>query len=110
MFPSIDESSVKSADRHEQAAILQIADIKPANPRQRLRLGELLVAQGVLTPAQLDGALNQRKRSGRRRGRILVEGRIATEEGIARATAVQLHIPYLDLVLPDDSPSVNRQR
>jgi len=24
---------VKSADRHEQAAILQIADIKPANPR-----------------------------------------------------------------------------
>src|SRR6266404_5136492 len=108
MFPSIDESSVKSADRHEQAAILQIADIKPANPRQRLRLGELLVAQGVLTPAQLEGALNERKRSGRRLGRILVEDGIATEEAIARALAVQLHIPYLELSLQAISPAVSR--
>jgi len=108
MFPSIDESSVKSADRHEQAAILQIADIKPANPRQRLRLGELLVAQGVLTPAQLEGALNERKRSGRRLGRILVEDGIATEEAIARALAIQLHIPYLELSLQAISPAVSR--
>jgi len=108
MFPSIDESSVKSADRHERAAILQIADIKPANPRQRLRLGELLVAQGVLTPAQLEGALKERKRSGRRLGRILVEDGIATEEAIARALAVQLHIPYLELSLQAISPAVSR--
>ena len=108
MFPSIDESSVKSADRHEQAAILQIADIKPANPRQRLRLGELLVAQGVLMPAQLEGALNERKRSGCRLGRILVEDGIATEEAIARALAVQLHIPYLELSLQAISPAVSR--
>ena len=108
MFPSIDESSVKSADRHERAAILQIADIKPANPRQRLRLGELLVAQGVLMPAQLEGALNERKRSGRRLGRILVEDGIATEEAIARALAVQLHIPYLELSLQAISPAVSR--
>ena len=99
---------MKPADRHEQAAILQIADSTPANPRQRLRLGELLVAQGVLTPLQLEGALNERKRSGRRLGRILVEDGIATEEAIARALAVQLHIPYLELSLQAISPAVSR--
>src|SRR6267154_2047410 len=108
MFPSIDGSSVKSADRHERAAILQIADIKPANPRQRLRLGELLVAQGVLTPAQLEGALNERKRSGRRLGRILVEDGIATEEAIARALAVQLHVQYVELSTKTVSPQICR--
>jgi MSHA biogenesis protein MshE len=99
---------VKPADRHEQAALLQIADVQPAGPRQRLRLGELLLAQGVLTQAQLDSALNERKRSGRRLGRILVEDGIATEEAIARALAVQLHIPYLELSLKAVSPTVGR--
>ena len=99
---------MKPADRHEQAAILQIADVQPAGPRQRLRLGELLLTQGVLTQAQLDSALNERKRSGRRLGRILVEDGIATEEAIARALAVQLHIPYLELSLKAVSPTVGR--
>jgi MSHA biogenesis protein MshE len=99
---------VKPADRNEQAAILQVADAKPGGPRQRMRLGELLVAQGVLTPAQLDSALNERKRSGRRLGRILVEDGIATEEAIAQALAVQLHIPYVGLTLQSVSPAVSR--
>jgi len=99
---------VKSGDRHEQAAILQVADAASASPRQRLRLGELLVAQGVVTPAQLDSALNERKRSGRRLGRILVEDGIATEEAIAQALAVQLNVPYLDLSLKTVSPPVAR--
>jgi MSHA biogenesis protein MshE len=99
---------LKPVDRYEQAAILQVAEAKPANPRQRLRLGELLVAQGVLTPAQLESALNERKRSGRRLGRILVEDGIATEEAIAQALAVQLHIPYLELDPQAVSPAVSR--
>ncbi|HEV3017380.1 MAG TPA: hypothetical protein VGY49_00005, partial [Burkholderiaceae bacterium] len=99
---------MKPADRHERAAILQVADIKPAGPRQRLRLGELLVTQGVVTSAQLEGALTERKRSGRRLGRILVEDGIATEEAIARALAVQLHIPYLELSPQAVSPAVAR--
>jgi MSHA biogenesis protein MshE len=102
------QSRVKPADRHEQAALLQAAEGKPANPRQRLRLGELLVLQGVLTPAQLDSALDERKRSGRRLGRILVEDGIATEESIAQALAVQLKIPYLQLSVQTVSPAVSR--
>ena len=99
---------MKPSDRHEQAALLQAAEPKPAGPRQRLRLGELLVLQGVVTPAQLEGALAERKRSGRRLGRILVEDGIATEEAIARALAVQLQIPYMELSLQAVAPAVSR--
>jgi MSHA biogenesis protein MshE len=99
---------VKPADRHEQAALLQATENRPANPRQRLRLGELLVLQDVLSPSQLESALEERKRSGRRLGRILVEDGIATEEAIAQALAVQLKIPYLQLSLQAVSPAVAR--
>jgi len=99
---------VKPADQHEQAALLQAAEAKPAGARQRLRLGELLVLQGVVTPAQLEGALAERKRSGRRLGRILVEDGIATEEAIAQALAVQLQIPYMELSLQAVAPAVSR--
>jgi MSHA biogenesis protein MshE len=97
---------VKLTDRHEQAAVSKVAGAKGAQPR--LRLGELLVAQGVVTPAQLETALNERKRSGRRLGRILVEDGIATEEAIAQALAVQLHVPYVELSLQAISPPVSR--
>jgi MSHA biogenesis protein MshE len=99
---------LKPADRHEQAALLQAAEAKPAGPRQRLRLGELLVLQGVVTPAQLESALAERKRSGRRLGRILVEDGIATEEAIAQALAVQLQIPYMELSRQVVAPAVSR--
>jgi hypothetical protein len=55
--------------------------------RTRLRLGDLLAAQGVLTTAQLTAALAEQRRSGRRLGRILIEDGIASEATIARAGA-----------------------
>jgi MSHA biogenesis protein MshE len=106
--PDIGQILVKPADRLEQAALMQAAETRPATARQRLRLGELLVLQGVLTPAQLESALEERKRSGRRLGRILVEDGIATEESIAQALAVQLKIPYLQLSIQTVSPAVSR--
>ena len=104
---------MRSASGPEQAAVLRIADsygeaASPAAGRPRMRLGELLVAQGVVTPAQLETALAERKRSGRRLGRILVEDGIAREETIARALAVQLRIPYLELTLQALAPPVAR--
>jgi MSHA biogenesis protein MshE len=99
---------LKFDNRSEQTALIQVVDAKPASARQRLRLGELLVTQGVLTPAQLEIALGERKRSGRRLGRILVEDGIATEEAIAQALAVQLHIPYLQLTVQAVSPPISR--
>src|SRR5437764_1160196 len=63
----------------------------------KIRLGDVVVAQKVITAAQLAQALEQQKRTGRRLGRILVEGGMCTEEQIAEAVARQLGIPYVNL-------------
>ena len=63
----------------------------------KIRLGDVVVAQKVVTAAQLAQALEQQKRTGRRLGRILVETGMCSEEQIAEAVARQLGIPYVNL-------------
>jgi len=101
---------LKPADPREQAAIRLAteSELAPGMPRRGMRLGELLVAQGVVDPQQLAVALAERKRSGRRLGRILVEDGVVTEEAIAKALAVQLHIPYVELNAKTVSPAASR--
>jgi MSHA biogenesis protein MshE len=93
---------VKLNDPHEHAAIAGATQIaapaqSAAKPRQRLRLGDMLVAQNVITGTQLQLALDEQKRSGRRLGRILIEDGITDEETIAKALAQQLKAPYLEI-------------
>jgi len=88
---------VKLVDRNEQIALQQAQPPSASRPRQRLRLGDMLVSQGVLGAEQLQRALDEQKRSGRRLGRILIEDGITGEETIARALAQQLKAPYLEL-------------
>lgn len=61
------------------------------------RLGDMLVAAGVLTEKQLDWALQEQKRSYKRLGEILLEGGLASEDDIAEARALQLDMPYVEL-------------
>ncbi|KVW93346.1 GspE/PulE family protein [Thiobacillus denitrificans] len=65
--------------------------------RQKIRLGDLLVEQKVISSADLDIALTAQKKSGRRLGRIIVESGLAGENDIAQALARQLAIPFVDL-------------
>jgi MSHA biogenesis protein MshE len=95
------EPIVKPDDRHEQAALA-------AATRPRLRLGDMLVAQNVISAAQLQAALEEQRRSGRKLGQILIEDRIADEPTIARALAQQLKVPYVDLTLDQVAPRVAR--
>jgi len=60
---------------------------------QKLRLGEILVAQGLLTEQKLGEALQTQKQSGRKLGRIFVENGYVTEDQVATAVAKQLNIP-----------------
>ncbi|MDP3123457.1 MAG: ATPase, T2SS/T4P/T4SS family, partial [Thiobacillus sp.] len=72
----------------------------PASPspaRQKIRLGDLLVEQKVISAADLDIALAAQKKSGRRLGRIIVESGLAGENDIAQALARQLNLPFIDL-------------
>jgi MSHA biogenesis protein MshE len=63
----------------------------------KIRLGDVVVAQKVITASQLAQALELQKRTGRRLGRILVEGGMCSEEQIAEAVARQLGIQHVNL-------------
>ena len=64
---------------------------------EKIRLGDLLIQQGLLTNEQLSLSLDEQKRSGRKLGRIVVEQGYVTEEAIARALARQLQTVFVDL-------------
>ncbi|RIX46947.1 MAG: GspE/PulE family protein [Rhodocyclales bacterium GT-UBC] len=66
-------------------------------PPQKVRLGDLLIQQGLLTEEQLKLSLDEQKRTGRKLGRVFVECGYVTEEGISQALARQLRIPFIDL-------------
>ena len=73
---------------------------------EKIRLGDLLIQQGLLTEEQLKFALEEQKRSGRKLGRIVVESAFVTEEAISQALARQLQIPFVDLKLFNPKPEL----
>lgn len=64
---------------------------------EKIRLGEILVRQNFMTQAELDQALEEQRRTGRRLGRVIAEKGYANERQIAEAVAHQLNIPFIDL-------------
>jgi MSHA biogenesis protein MshE len=64
---------------------------------EKVRLGEILVQQKLLSEQQLGLALTDQKRTGRKLGRVFVENGFVTEEQISGALARQLDIPYINL-------------
>ncbi|MBY0556805.1 MAG: GspE/PulE family protein [Burkholderiaceae bacterium] len=75
---------------------------------EKVRLGEILVQQKLLTEEQLSAALAEQKRSGRKLGRVFIENGYVTEEQIAGALARQLSIPYLNLKFFNVNPEIVR--
>ena len=65
--------------------------------RGRVRLGELLVNEGVITPQALEAALALSTSTGKRLGHVLVQGGAVTEERLTRILARQLGVPFVDL-------------
>jgi MSHA biogenesis protein MshE len=64
---------------------------------EKVRLGELLVRQELLSADQLDTALKRQHASGQKLGRTLVDLGFVTEEQICGALARQMRIPYINL-------------
>ncbi len=64
---------------------------------EKIRLGEVLIQQKLLSEEQLNQALADQKRTGRKLGRVFVENGFVTEEQISSALARQLNIPYINL-------------
>jgi MSHA biogenesis protein MshE len=64
---------------------------------EKVRLGEILVQQKLLSAEQLTKALEEQKRTGRKLGRVFVESGYVTDTQISVALARQLNIPFIDL-------------
>jgi len=64
---------------------------------EKIRLGDVLVAQKAISQDQLRIALEQQKKSGRKLGRVLVEQGFVNDEQICDAISRQLNIPYINL-------------
>ncbi|MHB1566404.1 MAG: GspE/PulE family protein [Acidiferrobacter sp.] len=67
-----------------------------ARPR-KMRLGDLLIEHKVISQEQLETALADQRKSGRRLGRVLVENGYLTEDHLLSFLSRQLKIPYVDL-------------
>lgn len=75
---------------------------------EKIRLGEILVQQRLLSEEQLQFALGEQKRTGRKLGRIFVENGFVSEEQISGALAKQLNIPYVNLKFANINPALMR--
>ncbi len=64
---------------------------------EKIRLGDLLVQQKLLTEVHLKACLDEQKKTGRRLGNVLIEKKFITEEQISRALARQIGAVYIDL-------------
>jgi MSHA biogenesis protein MshE len=65
--------------------------------RQKLRLGDVLLQQRLISQDQLQQTLDSQRKTGKKMGRLLIEGGLITEEGLANGLARQLRIPYVNL-------------
>ena len=65
--------------------------------RKKIRLGELLIEQKVINEDQLNKALAEQKRTGRKLGRVLTDLGIVDEQHLNDALARHLQIPFVDL-------------
>jgi hypothetical protein len=60
-----------------------------------VKLGEILVARGLVTPEQVEAALFSQRQFGGRLGTNLIEMGAITDEDLARCLSEQLHVPYV---------------
>ena len=65
--------------------------------RKKVRLGDLLVESKIISETQLQAALEEQKRTGRKLGRVLVDNGVVEEDQVLDVLSRQLKIPYIDL-------------
>ncbi|MEX2130917.1 MAG: GspE/PulE family protein [Pseudohongiellaceae bacterium] len=64
---------------------------------QKIRIGELLLKDGIVTEDELHVALEKQKETGQRIGKLLVEMGLVDEDQLLSFLSQQLHIPFVNL-------------
>ncbi len=72
------------------------AQEEPSTAEERVPLGALLIAEGLLNEVQLHQALHLGSQTGERLGEIVVRQGLASEEDVARLLAEQWDLGYVD--------------
>jgi MSHA biogenesis protein MshE len=91
-----DQVCIMLIDPKESASIAAIAAAAVPRP-QRMRLGDVLVQQKLISEEQLTQALQDQRGTGKRLGRLLMEAGLITEESLAHGLARQLRVPVVNL-------------
>ncbi len=71
---------------------------KKTDPTARLRLGDLLVHRGLITPQALQDALKAQRGTGKRLGEVLVDRGALTEVELTPLLAQHLKLTYIDVL------------
>ena len=69
----------------------------PTGRPEKLRLGDVLVQQRLISQEQLQQTLELQRQTGKKVGRLLIESGVITEELLANGLARQLRIPFVNL-------------
>jgi MSHA biogenesis protein MshE len=69
----------------------------PNETRRKVRLGDLLVENGIISTGQLEEALRTQKQTGNKLGRTLIEMGFINEDSLLELLSRQLSIPLVDL-------------
>ena len=79
--------------QHDQVAS---ENVTPSNAlKDNYRLGDILLAQGMINDAQIQEGLKLQKETGKKLGQIIVEKQWVQEQEILKALSEQLSIPYI---------------
>ncbi|MGS0754538.1 GspE/PulE family protein [Roseateles sp. GG27B] len=65
--------------------------------QQKLRLGDLLVQQELISEVQLLQSLAMQRSTGKKLGRLLIAAGVITDEALAHVLARQLRMPFVNL-------------
>ena len=76
--------------------------------KKKVRIGDLLVEGKKISDAQLQDALAEQKRTGRKLGQVLVDNGIISEEAILDTLSQQLKLPFVDLLHYKFNPDIVR--
>lgn len=75
----------------------QVSPRSASGRPEKLRLGDVLVQQRLISQEQLQQTLELQRQTGKKVGRLLIESGVITEEALANGLARQLHIPFVNL-------------
>ena len=85
-----------------------MATEQSTGPRKKIRIGDLLVKNGIITEEQLMNALSTQKKTGGKLGNTLIELGLVTSHQFHEFLASQLNLPFIDLKHYNYKPDIVR--